>query len=297
MFKKTNNNRNNVRINYFDDFSDVCNVEMQSLTMTETKTDTEPKPDTEPEQEEQILIDLDMSGQSKLNVKSDVKTESDIKTKTVHVVNDTMIITPKETEIINRIYPVSHTQDVFRITVDKNLQDKMQVHQDLANLNIKNNISESNGGIQKLLIRSSNNQFVITKNMIKVTKPILTSFSGGVLKIWNADFTENRLMSMDGSTIVNGYNVRDFDDSVVKVNNKINIMEVMINLGNLKEIDFQGDSSNIIFEDGVFNNLNNINNINNINKNIVVKARGYSKISLGSSNVNIIRDVLLTTVQ
>lgn len=156
------------------------------------------------------------------------------------------------------------------VQIDKSLQDVQELEFEIIKFPYT---YENIPRVARLSIRCSDNTITILNDKIITTKPVLINVSINELKIWDAYYTENRNMVMDGTTVLNGYTVRDFDDKKIFVKDKIIMKEFPVNLVNMNYIDFQGDESEIIFENNIFND-----------KIVTIKSRGYSKINLGMSN-------------
>lgn len=183
-----------------------------------------------------------------------------------------------------RIPITSFQQKVDHIIPDKTLQDTLQTEFEVIKFpyTIQNMPS-----ITSLIIRSKENSINIFKDKITTSKHVLLSLTSNTLKIWDAYYTENRIMAMDGSTVVNGYFVRDFDDNQILVRNKINMNEFAIKICSSNfDIDFRGDNCTVLCDNNLFDGLN-----------INIKARGYSKINLGTSKfASIHQNIQITDV-
>jgi hypothetical protein len=133
-------------------------------------------------------------------------------------------------------------------------------------------------------IKCINTTLFVKNNEIISTLPILVNLTNGVLRIWSPEYTENRISYTDGTTLVNGYYVFDYDGNKILVKNKEIMKQFYINFS-LSNIVILGDWSIIEFEDNLFNE-----------KDISLKARCYNKINMGKSNFNFIKKDVASTV-
>ncbi|AYV76312.1 MAG: hypothetical protein Terrestrivirus5_134 [Terrestrivirus sp.] len=181
--------------------------------------------------------------------------------------------------------PVTTFEQKFDYTKpDATLQDTLQTEFEV----IKFPYTVQNvPAVTSLIIRSKNNDINIYKNKIVTSKPVLVSQMGNSLKIWDAYYSENRIMAMDGSTVLNGYYIRDLDDNKILVKNKINMTEFPVRIGDsIFNIDFQGDECNVKCDNNLFDG-----------RTVNIKSRGYSKLDLGMSKfVDINQNVSISDV-
>jgi hypothetical protein len=133
-------------------------------------------------------------------------------------------------------------------------------------------------------IKCINTTLFVKNNEIISTLPILVNLTNGVLRIWSPEYTENRISYTDGTTLINGYYVFDYDGNKILVKNKEIMKQFYINFS-LSNIVILGDWSIIEFEDNLFNE-----------KDISLKARCYNKINMGKSNFNFIKKDVASTV-
>lgn len=133
-------------------------------------------------------------------------------------------------------------------------------------------------------IKCTNTTLFVKNNEIISTLPILINLTNGVLRIWSPEYTENRISYTDGTTLVYGYYVFDYDGNKILVKNKEIMKQFYINFS-LSNIVILGDWSIIEFEDNLFDG-----------KDISLKARCYNKINMGKSNFNFIKKDVASTV-
>ena len=133
-------------------------------------------------------------------------------------------------------------------------------------------------------IKCTNTTLFVKNNEIISTLPILVNLTNGVLRIWSPEYTENRISYTDGTTLINGYYVFDYDGNKILVKNKEIMKQFYINFS-LSNIVILGDWSIIEFEDNLFDG-----------KDISLKARCYNKINMGKSNFNFIKKDVASTV-
>lgn len=181
--------------------------------------------------------------------------------------------------------PVTTFEQKFDLTKpDATLQDTLETEFEVIKFPYT---AQNVPAITSLVIRSKNNDISIYKNRIVTSKPVLVSQVSNTLKIWDAYYTENRIMAMDGTSVLNGYYVRDLDDNKILVKNKINMTEFPVRIGdNIFNLDFQGDECNMKCDNDLFDN-----------KTVNVKSRGYSNMDLGMSKfVDVNQNVYVTNV-
>jgi len=78
-------------------------------------------------------------------------------------------------------------------------------------------------------IKCINTTLFVKNNEIISTLPILVNLTNGVLRIWSPEYTENRISYTDGTTLVNGYYVFDYDGNKILVKNKEIMKQFYIN--------------------------------------------------------------------
>jgi hypothetical protein len=133
-------------------------------------------------------------------------------------------------------------------------------------------------------IKCINTTLFIKNNEIITSLPILVNLTNDVLRIWSPEYIENRISYTDGTTLVNGYYVFDYDGNKILVENKEIMKQFYINFS-LSNIVILGDWSIIEFDDNLFDG-----------KDISLKARCYNKINIGKSNFNFIKKDVASTV-
>jgi len=174
----------------------------------------------------------------------------------------------EESEI--RIKSFNFDQITKLIDPDKTVQDPIKTDYEIVLFPYSH---KSIPLFTSLHIKCSNNNVSVYKDKIKTSKPVLVDVIGGCLRLWDAYYSDIRNIILDGSTVLVGYHVRDFEDNKILVKNKIVMTEFPINFLKIDHIEFQGDESNITFDDDLFNG-----------KNVKFKSRGFSKVNLGRSD-------------
>ena len=135
-------------------------------------------------------------------------------------------------------------------------------------------------------LRCPETNIIVEKNQIRSNKPIIFDYSNNTIRILTPIFNENRVLLKDGSSVINGYNVTNFEDTNILIKNKLSLNYFENDMMEVNRVNIFGDYCTVDFEDGIFEG-----------KDINVKARGLSKISLGKSTVKSIKvDTRLASV-
>lgn len=176
---------------------------------------------------------------------------------------------------ISEIY-TQQEQTYAPIIVDKRLQHELVTDFEIIQCPFdKHNMPH----IIRMNIKCNSTAIIFNKNKATFSKPVLVSLICGNLQIWNAYYSENRVMTMDGKSVINGYNVIMFNGDTIKVADKVLLTEFSVDLTELTHINLEGDDTNITFENDIFND-----------KTLHVSATGFqSTINLGSSEFNDVR--------
>ena len=142
--------------------------------------------------------------------------------------------------------------------------------------------------ITTFVIRSSGTTITVSNDRVVASKPVLIDLvsDNRILRMWDAVYTEVRAMRMDGTSVVTGYSVHDFDENKQVVKDRVLPTQFPINLDLCTTIDFQGDQTDLVFDPSLFDG-----------KDCHIKARGYSTVNLGGSKfTNLTKDVNLCRI-
>jgi hypothetical protein len=106
------------------------------------------------------------------------------------------------------------------------------------------------------------------------------------MRVLTPIFSENRVLMKDGSSVVNGYKVTDFDNNSILIRNKASVNSIENIFSDVSTVKIFGDYGFVSFENGFFDG-----------KDVFIKARGLSKISLGTSKVKSINlDIQMASI-
>ena len=128
--------------------------------------------------------------------------------------------------------------------------------------------------VESLELRCSDCTVSVNKNQIEFSNPIIFDYSNNIMRIMTPTLIENRILLKDGSSVVNGYKLLDFDNNDILIKNKATLKVLINDMRDINNLAIFGDYNFITFENDIFNG-----------KNIKIKVRGFSKINLGESNV------------
>lgn len=130
--------------------------------------------------------------------------------------------------------------------------------------------------VSSVEVRCPNSTLTFTLKTLKSNTSLMFdySYTDNRMRVCSPKFEENRVLLKDGTSVVRGYKVYDFDSKKIILKNKENIQGIENDFTNIEEVSISGDNCVVFFEDNLFNG-----------KNIKIKATGLSKVYLGKSTV------------
>jgi len=110
----------------------------------------------------------------------------------------------------------------------------------------------------------------ITGNRISANKAIFIEAHGSVLRVWNSQVTPHNVLGTQGNTYVDGYDILDFDNNMVKCAFTFNryFWDIPY-IGSLKRILLNGNGNDLI--------------LNDLDKNAAFRVLGKNKVYVGQT--------------
>lgn len=121
--------------------------------------------------------------------------------------------------------------------------------------------------IHKISIESKGQDFVVSKNRIMSSKPFLLGVINDILYIWTPEYREHRILKTDGSSIVTGYDVIDYNGKSITLDRKYTFMEWETGDMLIDTVRIKGEENIINLQKDVLSKYPQINvdNQNNLN--------------------------------
>ena len=149
--------------------------------------------------------------------------------------------------------------------------------------------------ITSINLNVNNTTIHLSKNMISSDKNILIDVKDNCLCVWTTVFSENRKLTTNGSSVVDGYRMLDFEGKNVKVDNEFKFISWNLNNVYLDNLIIKGNNNIVNVDSDLYNDNKNVNykiygkntvNFSKYDYDSVNIFSTYSSINFDNSNMD-----------